>query len=56
MDIRRQGWILSGLIPTDPSILFWPMLVRLNRGLGKVGPAAESPDTSARTSGWSGRC
>lgn len=49
----RNG-MSSGPILRDPSMVFWPVLVRLNWGLGKVGLAAESLDTNAGMGGCSG--
>lgn len=40
----------------DPSILFQPMLVRLNWDSGKVGPAGESLEANTGMSVCSGRC
>lgn len=55
MDFFRADPKGPGSKGKDPSILFWPMLVRLNWGSGKVGPAAESLDTNAGMSSCSGR-
>lgn len=60
-DVRRQeGDVLRADIEgpssqgKDPSAVFWPTLVRLNWGLGKVGLAAESLDTNAGMGSCSG--